>query len=157
MAPGQRVDIGVLASLAVATAAGACNQLATLPVSVVATRMQVGERVGQRRGAALWVEWSPGGTGFRGGAVPAEGGDAVVPWVEVERGEHIWRCISTGKVAGTVVAMRVRVGGGEGDGCGCGRRCAPSGPGADNPGHGGQCATTAVPAHAPMRFDVPPD
>lgn len=40
VAPGQRVDIGVLASLAVATAAGACNQLATLPVSVVATRMQ---------------------------------------------------------------------------------------------------------------------
>lgn len=45
--------LGVLASLLVATAAGACNQLATLPASTVATRMQVEDArsQGSRAGA----------------------------------------------------------------------------------------------------------
>ncbi|EFJ40234.1 hypothetical protein VOLCADRAFT_69839, partial [Volvox carteri f. nagariensis] len=40
-AESRSKDIGVLASLLVATIAGACNQLITMPASVVATRMQV--------------------------------------------------------------------------------------------------------------------
>mgnify|MGYP001806689882 CR=1 FL=1 len=41
---GRGDNIGVVASLLVATAAGALNQLITMPASVVATRIQVGAR-----------------------------------------------------------------------------------------------------------------
>jgi hypothetical protein len=39
----ERQDIGVLASFLVAALAGVGNQLITMPASVVATRMQVGD------------------------------------------------------------------------------------------------------------------